>query len=221
MKPRLLAVLALAALLLVVPTAAQAKGATAATIDGGSGGGPGGPITLRGDGEPGSGSDLSNLAELTGLFAVLFEDGPGSALAAAPTDRLGPRYTITWTFPGGDGKVRKVRQIVHPYAATGPVTFLPAGQPVFEATHKTSGGWYQAGDGLRQKLISLGLPDRKPLAAAAKAPAAPAPASPSPAASSPALWPKVAAGAAGLLLVAGAGAVLVLRRRPRPDPAAG
>jgi hypothetical protein len=38
MRPRVLAVLALAALLLVVPTAAQAKGAAEATIDGG---GPG------------------------------------------------------------------------------------------------------------------------------------------------------------------------------------
>jgi hypothetical protein len=219
MKPRILATLALAALLLAIPTAASAKGASAATIDGGGSGGlPGGPITLRGDGEPGSGSDLANLAELTGLFAVVFEGEQGGVLEAAPTDRLGSRYTITWTFPGGDGKERKVRQHVYPYAATGPVTWMAAGQPVFDATTKTMGGWYQASDSLRLNLVSLGLPDRKPLAAAADAgkPSSPAPASPAPASSpaegsSPAAWPKVLALLAGLLLVAGV-AALGLRR---------
>jgi hypothetical protein len=74
MQRRVLAVLALAALLLVVPTAAQAKGATAATIDGGGPGGlPGGPITLRGAGEPGSGTALGNLTDASGLFTLMFE----------------------------------------------------------------------------------------------------------------------------------------------------
>src|SRR5829696_5909636 len=114
-----LAMLVLALLLAVVPTAARAKGASAATISGGGPGGlPGGPITLKGDGEPGSGSDLSNLADQAGVWAVLFEDGPGGELAAAPAaaDR-GPRYTITWTFPNGAGTEDKVRQSVWPYAA--------------------------------------------------------------------------------------------------------
>jgi hypothetical protein len=76
MKPRALAVLVLAVLLLAVPTAAQAKGATAATIDGG---GPGGPISLRGDGEPGSPTDLGMLAQGTGLYATVFGGDPGAA----------------------------------------------------------------------------------------------------------------------------------------------
>jgi len=59
-----LAMVVLALLLAAVPTAAQAKGASAATISGGGPGGlPGGPIDLKGDGEPGSGTDLANLAE--------------------------------------------------------------------------------------------------------------------------------------------------------------
>ncbi|HEV8372862.1 MAG TPA: hypothetical protein VGR68_06645 [Actinomycetota bacterium] len=226
MKPRVLTTLALAAaLLLAIPTAASAKGASAATIDGGGSGGlPGGPITLRGDGEPGSGTDLANLAELAGLFAVVFEGGQGGVLQSAPTDRLGPRYTITWTFPGGDGKDRKVRQDVYPYAATGPVTSMAAGQPVLDATTRTMGGWFQANDSLRLNLVSLGLPDRKPLAAASDAgePAAPAPA-PAPATApaagtSPAAWPKMLALVAGLLLVAGL-AALGLRRRPHDGTA--
>jgi hypothetical protein len=218
MQRRVLAVLALAVLLAALPTAAQAKGASAATISGGGSGGlPNGPITIGGDGEPGSGTPLANLADEAGVFALLFEDGPGGELAAAPTDRRGPRYTITWTFPNGDGGEDKVRQYLWPYAAGGPVTYMASGQPVLDAA--TKGGWYQAADSLRQQLVSLGLPDRQPLAApapAAPAPAAPAPAAPDPA---PSVWPRVAVGVV-LLLALAVAAALVLRRRSSPGAAA-
>jgi hypothetical protein len=176
MRRRALAMLVLALLLAAVPTAAQAKGASAATISGGGPGGlPGGPIDLKGDGEPGSGTDLANLAEAAGVFALLFEDGQGGELATPPAGDRGPRYTITWTFPNGDGGADKVRQSVWPYAAGGPLTFMSPGQPVLDTT--TKGGWYRADDGLRLTLIALGLPKRQPLAtpAPAPAPAAPAP----------------------------------------------
>jgi hypothetical protein len=221
MKPRVLAVLALAALLLVVPTAAQAKGATAATIDGGGPGGtPGGPITLRGDGEPGSSTDLGLLAQGSGLYTVVFGDDPGAVLKAAPTDRLGPRYTITWTFPDpSGGKDRNVLQRVYPYAAGGPVTFTPAGQPVLDTT--TTAAWYQGFDGLRQQLIDLGLPNRNPLAPAPTATPTPAPATPQPAAATPAspppAWPRIATVVAGLLALTGF-AALSRRRRPSTGP---
>jgi hypothetical protein len=213
MKPRVLAVAALAALLLAIPTAAQAKGATAATISGGGPGGlPGGPITLKGDGEPGSSTDLGMLAQGSGLYTVVFDDNPNAVLKAAPTDRLGPRYTITWAFPDPEGgKDRKVIQHVYPYAAGGPVTFMPPGQPVLDMT--TRGGWYQGFDGFRAQLIELGLPNRKPLASAPK----PAPATPQPtpaATSSPPApaWPRIAAVVAVLLALA-AGTALTVRRR--------
>jgi hypothetical protein len=213
MRRRLPAVLALAVLLLAVPTAAQAKGASAATISGGGPGGlPGGPVTLKGDGEPGAGTDLANLADEAGVFSLLFEDGPGGELAAAPAGDRGPRYTITWTFPNGAGTEDKVRQLVWPYAAGGPVTFMASGQRVLDGT--TKGGWYRAADSLRLRLIRLGLPDRQPLAAPARP--APAPAAPAPA---PALWPKVAAGI-GLLLAVAAVAVATRRHRASPDAAA-
>ena len=211
---RALAMLVLALLLAVVPTAAQAKGATGATISGGGPGGlPGGPITLKGDGEPGSGTDLADLAQAAGVWAVLFDDGPGGELASAPaTADRGPRYTITWIFPNGAGTEDKVRQSVWPYAAGGPLTFMASGQPVLDAT--TKGGWFQATDDLRQSLIALGLPSRQPLTA--PSPAGPAtPAAPDPA---PALWPRVAVGLALLLAVAGGGA-LVLRHRSSPGAA--
>jgi hypothetical protein len=210
MKPRVLAVAALAALLLLVPTAAQAKGATGATIDGGGPGGlPGGPITLRGDGEPGSGTDLGMLAQGSGLYTVVFGDDAGAVLKAAPTDRLGPRYTITWTFPDPNGgKDRKVLQDVYPYAAGGPVTFTKAGQPVMDTT--TRGGWYQGFDGLRAQLIELGLPNRDPLPAPSKATASPQPAPAAPAPAAPA-WPRIAT-VSTIFLVLAAGVALTLRR---------
>jgi hypothetical protein len=214
MKPRVLAVAALAALLLAIPTAAQAKGATAATISGGGPGGlPGGPITLKGDGEPGSSTGLGMLAQGSGLYTVVFGDDPNAVLKAAPTDRLGPRYTITWTFPDPNGgKDRKVIQHVYPYAAGGPATFTPAGQPVLDMT--TRGGWYQGFDAFRAQLIDLGLPNRQPLAPATKP--APATPQPTPAASTPSspapAWPRIAAVAAVLLALA-AGAALTVRRR--------
>jgi hypothetical protein len=214
---RVLALFVLALLLAAVPTAAQAKGASAATISGGGPGGlPGGPIDLEGDGEPGAGTDLSELAEASGVFALLFEDSPVADLDAAPPGERGPRYTVTWTFPDGDGGEDKVRQSVWPYAAGGPITFMATGQPVLGTT--TDGGWYRASDDLRQQLIGLGLPDRQPLTTPAPATPPPAPATtpaPDPA---PALWPKVALGIVLLAAAAAAGA-LVLRRRSSPGTA--
>jgi hypothetical protein len=218
MRRRTLAVLGIAVLLVAVPTVARAKGASAATISGGGSGGlPGGPITLKGDGEPGSGTDLANLADQAGVFTLLFEDGSGGELEAVPTGRRGPRYTITWTFPNGQGTDDTVRQSVWPYAAGGPLTYMASGQPVLES--RTKGGWYRASDSLRQNLVSLGLPDRQPLAASAPAPAAPAPEPATPAPSpSPAVWPRVVAGL-GLLLLLAVGGTLLLRRRSSPGTA--
>jgi hypothetical protein len=220
MRRRVLALLVLALLLAAVPTAAQAKGASAATISGGGPGGlPGGPIDLRGDGEPGAGTDLSELAEVAGVFALLFEDGPVADLDTAPPGERGPRYTVTWTFPNGYGGEDKVRQSVWPYAAGGPITFMAPGQPVLGA--RTDGGWYRADDRLRQHLIGLGLPDRQPLTTPAPATPPPAPSAtpaPDPA---PALWPKVALGiallAAAVLALRGSGLKLH-RARSNPTP---
>jgi hypothetical protein len=216
MQRRALAMLVLALLLAAVPTAAQAKGASAATISGGGPGGlPGGPINLKGDGEPGSGTNLANLAEAAGVFALLWEDGQPGALTSAPLPpaQRGARYAITWTFPNGDGGEDQVRQSVWPYAAGGPVTFMATGQKVLDGT--TTGGWYRAGDNLRQLLIGLGLPNRPALATPAPTPPAAAPA----ADPSPAVWPKVAGGIVLLLALAATVALVLRRRSASPGPA--
>jgi hypothetical protein len=218
MPRRALTMLVLALLLAAVPTAAQAKGASAATISGGGPGGlPGGPIDLKGDGEPGAGTDLSNLAEAAGVFALLWEDGQPGALDSAPVPpaQRGARYAITWTFPNGDGGEDRVRQSVWPYAAGGPLTFMATGQKVLDGT--TKGGWYRAGDNLRQLLVDLGLPDRAPLTTPTPAPPA-ATAAPT-ADPSPALWPKVVGGIALLLGAAGATTLILRRRATSPGPA--
>jgi hypothetical protein len=224
MKPRILAVALLAAALalLLAPTAAVAKGASAATIDGSGPGGPGngpkGPITLRGEGEPGSGTALANLADRSGLFPAMFGQSPNPMRAEAPTTRLGPRYVITWTIPDGAATAKRVRQDVYPYAAGGPVTYMKPGQPVFD--QETFGGWFRATDSLRRQLIALGLPRKPPLAEPAGASAAGGTraaarpqAAPVAADHGVAVWPLVLAGGAFLLL-AGGTAVLAWRRRP-------
>jgi hypothetical protein len=92
------------------------------------------------------------------------------------------------------------------------------GQPVLDGT--TKGGWYRSGDNLRQTLITLGLPDRPPLAVPAPAASATPAAGSAPAADpAPALWPRIALGV-GLLTAAAAGGALLLRRRSHPGTAA-
>jgi hypothetical protein len=224
MQRRVLAMLVLAFVAALVPTAAQAKGASAANISGGGPGGlPGGPIDLKGDGEPGSGTALANLAEAAGVFSLLFEDGPGGAVANPPPGARGPRYTITWTFPNGAGGADKVRQSVWPYAAGGPLTFMASGQPVLDGT--TRGGWYRAGDDLRQTLIALGLPHRQPLATPAAGAVDNRTQDPSGSATlphrgaEPGTGPLKAALVVGVVLVVAGGLVLARRRRSGPGTA--
>ncbi len=228
MRARILVAAVLAAVLAAVPTAASAKGASAATIQGQ---GLAGPITLRGDGEPGSGGDLGRLAELTGLFPAMFDQTPDPMLPARPAGDLGLRYTITYVIPSGEGSSDRVRQDVYPYAAGGAVTYTAPGQRVFGQAIK--GGWFRGADSLRLLLVKLGLPARPagstagravasggPAGSPASAPVRPAAATPAPApvrpaaaSSAPAGWGWPAALAVGGVLLAAAGTTFALRRR--------
>jgi hypothetical protein len=147
--------LAVFAVALLLPATAGAKGASEATI---SGPGLDSPLTLRGD----HGSmELNRLAESAGVYPALFGQSPDPMLPGKPSGKLGPKYTITWVMPGPND-VNRVRQYLYPYAAGGPVTYMPSGQRVYE--QQTRGGWYRASIGLRDQLVTAGLPKRAPSA---------------------------------------------------------
>ena len=78
-------------------------------------------------------------------------------LPAGPSGDLGPKLTIRYVVPGGDGKTFHVSQDVYPYAKGGAVTYMRPNQPIFGMG--TRGGWYRA-YGLKRTLIRQGLPAR-------------------------------------------------------------
>lgn len=75
----------------------------------------------------------------------------------APTDDLGPRWTVTWIAAGPEiasREDRSTRQHVYPDAAGGPLVHTPDGQGVSDV----SVGWYEAPRALRGTLRTLGVP---------------------------------------------------------------
>lgn len=148
---RVFLILSIAALAL--PATALAKGPSGASI-GGPGGGGG--ITFTGDGESAR-TGLGNLTEQAGFFPAVFGQEPNPMLESRPKGELGPKYTITYTVPGPNNELDKLRQDVYPYAKSGPVTYMEPGQKFF-GTERTRGGWFQADGQLKQTLVSAGLP---------------------------------------------------------------
>jgi hypothetical protein len=147
---RLILAAALAGLL--VPAAAQAKEPSSASISG-----PGFQKTLAAPENPHfSSTVLARLTEESGFFPAAVGQSPDPMLHGRPAGELGPRYTIVWTVPV-PGHTHRVRQDLYPYAAGGALTYMKAGQAIFEM--RTLGGWYRA-YGLKRTLVRLGLPAR-------------------------------------------------------------
>jgi hypothetical protein len=145
------AVVAIAALML--PASALGKGPSAASIDG-PGTGDGISVSLQG-------ADAMMLGELTsrsGLYLQTFGEDAGKTLVSRPNGDLGPKYTVTWTVPGPNNEVWKLRQDVYPYATPAPFTYMEPGQKVYD--RETTGGWFQALPALKQTLVAAGLPSR-------------------------------------------------------------
>ena len=187
------ALLILAILALALPASALGKGPSAATMNG-PGGGDG--ITFGGDGESG-GTPLGDLTMQAGFFPASFGQEPDPMLPRRPKGDLGPRYTITYTVPGPNNELDKLRQDVYPYAQGGPVTYMKPGQGFF-GSERTRGGWFQATSQLKDTLVAAGLPA-------------------SPASSSPDRWsaPTLTLSVLTTLLLLAA-ALFVVRRRLRP-----
>jgi len=149
---RLTVLFALAAL--AVPVAASAKGPTAGTITG-----PGFSKTVKvlydGSGAGRGGA----LVQASGFFPAALGQSPDPMQHRRPAGSLGPRYTIIWKVPAGEGVTFRIRQALYPYAPGGGVTYMKPGQPIFGMT--TPGGWY-ANPELKRTLVSIGLPRAAP-----------------------------------------------------------
>jgi hypothetical protein len=196
---RLLVLVALAAL--VLPATALAKGPDEAKI---TGPGLAKAITVTGPEE--DGSPTMALAEATGLFPAAFGQQPDPMLPGRPKGDLGPRYTIEYNVPGGDGMSWTLKQDLYPYALPYALTYTKAGQEIFDMT--TRGGWWTDAS-LKDQLVQLGLP--KTAAAAEDASAS---------SSSAGFFSTGRLGVLVLVLLGLGGATLVMRRRFRGDATA-
>jgi hypothetical protein len=191
---RLLLVLALAALAL--PATAFAKGPDEAKITG-----PGLDKAIVVSGPEEDGSPMMTFAEAAGFFPAVFGQQPNPMLPGRPKGNLGPKYTIEYNVPGGDGMSWTLEQDLYPYALPSAVTYTKAGQEIFDMT--TVGGWW-ADASLKDQLTALGLP--KSAAAAEETNA-----------SSAGFFSTGRLGVLVLVLLLLGGATLVMRRRFRSD----
>jgi hypothetical protein len=155
-RPMLLAA-ALTALLLF-PAVATAKGPSAATITG-----PGldHALIIEGFGEGDSSSPLGILVTEGGFFAQAFQQTPASTSRSRPGDRLGPRYDVKYTVPGGSSGDSTLRQALYPYAVNGPASYMTPGQKLW-GTQSVPGGWYRGTAALKGMLVKEGLPATAP-----------------------------------------------------------
>jgi hypothetical protein len=144
---------------LVLPATADAKGPSVARI---TGPGLGAPVTINGDGEGGSATNLGLLVDQTGFFPQAFGQSPDPLLREQPAVRqLGARYTVTYTVPGPTTST--LRQDLYPYAAGTVISYMEPGQAIWDM--QTHGGWYRGGalsTELRTMLMNVGLPKTPP-----------------------------------------------------------
>ena len=137
---------------LAFPALGAAKGPVRATM---SGLGISGNRHLGGNSEGGPSTPLGALTVGGGFFPQAFGQQPDPTRASRPQGDLGPRYSISYKMPGADAILR---QDFYPYAESGPLTHMAAGQ-TFWGGQRTHGGWFAADRSLPRKL---GLPARPP-----------------------------------------------------------
>ena len=194
---RLLFLLAIATLAL--PAVAIAKGPSEASI---TGPGLGKAITITGPEE--EGSPLMSFAEQAGFFPAAFSQQPNPMLPGQPKGNLGPKYRIEYKVPGPENDAFQISQDLYPFATPSAVTYMPAGQRIFDFT--THGGWFES-PLLKDTLVAAGLP-KTAVAASTR--------TSSSAGFSSTGWLGIAI---GIALLVGAAAWFYMRRRPRSAPA--
>ena len=193
---RLLFILALVALAL--PATALAKGPSEAKITG-----PGLAKAITITGTETEGSPLMDLAEAAGFFPAAFGQTPNPMTSTAPKGNLGPKYSIEYIVPGPDGGNQTIRQDAYPYATPYSVTYMKAGQAIFDM--KTYGGWF-VDSRLKGILVAHGLPKTLPEAKSNSA-------------SSAGFFSTGKLGALVLVLLVLGGAFVLMRRRTHGDTA--
>jgi hypothetical protein len=146
------------AVIVLFPGVAAAKGPSEASI---SGPGLDHAISIQGYGEGDSASRLGILVEQSGFFAQVFQQTPNPTSSRRPSRRLGPRYDVTYTVPGGPNGDSILHQDLYPYAANGPVSYAAPNQ-TFWGSQKTAGGWFRGDIRLKRMLVKAGLPARAP-----------------------------------------------------------
>ena len=186
--------------LLVLPTAALAKGPDEAKITG-----PGLAKAIVISGPEEEGSPMMAFAEAAGFFPAAFGQQPSPMLPGRPKGDLGPRYTIEYNVPGGDGESWTLKQDLYPYAQPTAVTYMKAGQEIFDMT--TQGGWWASDATLKDQLVALGLPKTPSAAEDATA-------------SSAGFFSTGRLGVLVIALLVLGGATLLMRRRFRGDATA-
>ena len=114
---RLSVTIILSAVWFALAVPALAKGPLQATITGPN---IDSPIVLTGVGEPGAGSNLSDLADATGFWElVLGADSGLDVLKTAPTENLGDPYYVNWHLDDRGGAA--VTSVIYPHAEGGAV----------------------------------------------------------------------------------------------------
>ena len=103
-------------------------------------------MTIISDGDTTGGGPVSgHSGEVIDLLLV------SAPMAGRPAGDLGPRFTLTYTYPGG-----RLAQDLYPYAPGGPVTFSATEGSIVD--HPVHVGWRQGNAATLQVFVSWGLP---------------------------------------------------------------
>ena len=151
--------------------------------------------------------------ELAALLDIAFpwdEVGKEASRAEPPLAELGAMYAVTYRMPGikNHSRAGTVRQALYPFAEGGPLVYTPPGQRMLGLP--VDSGWQATSTRLTLLLRSLGA---DPDAVTNQNVIAPAAQSAAPADGSRSSWPWIAAGAAGVGVLLGVGALWRTRHR--------
>jgi hypothetical protein len=136
--------------------------------------------------------------------------------ADPPPGDLGAAFTVVYNVPDvhdpGGAKPDSIRQEIYPFAASGPVVYLPPDQTVFDTS--LAAGWIAADDRLVGLLTALGASRTATTDGGSQPTLSPAAHTPAEADDSGSAWgPTAAATVAGVLALGAVVALVRIRRR--------